>query len=156
MRALTPLGKAQWALLAALALSVAIGVGWAADTVTNATPSESTTRATLSTREATAGPVQIKVTPVRLDRSGAAFTVVLDNHEVDLTMDLARGASLTVGSRAWGPATWSGDGPSGHHREGTLTFPTGGAAAGEVALTLAGFAGPVQLQWTLPEGGARS
>lgn len=156
MRALTSLGKAQLALLAALVLSVAIGVGLAADTVTSSTPSASTGRATLPAREVTAGPVQIKITPVRLDSSGAAFTVVLDNHEVDLTMDLAQGASLTVGSRTWGPATWSGDGPSGHHREGTLTFPTGGAAAGEVALTLAGFPGPVQLQWTLPEGGARS
>ena len=156
MRALTSLGKAQLALLAALVLSIAIGVGLAADTVTSSTPSASTSRATLPAREVTAGPVQIEITPVRLDSSGAAFSVVLDNHEVDLTMDLAQGASLTVGSRAWGPATWSGDGPSGHHREGTLTVPTGGAAAGEVALTLVGFAGPVQLQWTLPEGGARS
>jgi hypothetical protein len=100
--------------------------------------------------------VQIKVTPLRLDPTGAAFKVVLDNHEIDLTMNLAQGASLTVGSLPWSPASWSGDGPGGHHREGTLTFPTGGAAAGQVVLTLAGFPRPVQLQWTLPEGGARS
>ena len=156
MRALTSLGRAQVALLAALALSVAVGVGLVAEKATDSTPSASASRSPLAVRQTTAGPVQIKVTPERLDRSGAAFKVTLDNHEIDLTMNLARGASLTVGSVPWGPSAWSGDGPSGHHREGPLTFPTGGAAAGQVVLTLAGFPGPVQLQWTLPEGGARS
>ena len=156
MRALNSLGKAQWALLAALVLSAAVGVGLAADTTTPSTPGTSGGRTALSAREATAGPVEIKVTPVRVDATGAAFTVVLDNHDIELTMNLADGASLTVGSRPWAPATWSGDGPSGHHREGTLTFPARGAASGQVVLTLAGFPGPVELQWTRPEGGARS
>ena len=157
MGALSSRSKTQLALLATLALSIAIAVGVAADKATH--PSQggaSTSTPRLATREATAGPVQIKIVPVRLDGTGAAFKVVLDNHEIDLTMNLARGASLTVGSLAWGPATWSGDGPTGHHREGTLTFPTGGAAAGQVVLTLSGFPSPVQLQWTLSEGGARS
>lgn len=156
MRALTSRGKAQLAMLAALVLSAAIGVGLAADTVTSSTPSVSASGTTLPARDTTAGPVQIKITPVRLDPSGAAFIVVLDNHDIELTMDLATGGSLTVGSRAWGPATWSGDGPGGHHREGTLTFPAGGVAAGPVVLTLTGFPTPVELQWALPEGGARS
>ena len=156
MRALNSLGKARWALLAALVLSVGIGVGLAADTAPTSTPGTSGGRTALAAREAIAGPVQIKVTPVRIDATGAGFTVVLDNHDVELTMNLAEGTALTVGSRPWGPATWSGDGPGGHHREGTLTFPAAGAPAGQVVLTLAGFPGPVELQWTLPEGGARS
>lgn len=158
MRSLSSRRKVQLALLASLALSVAIAVGVAVDKATQPSPgaSTSTSTARLATREATAGPVEIEITPVRLDSTSAAFKVVLDNHETDLTMNLAKGSSLTVGSLAWGPATWSGDGPSGHHREGTLTFPTGGAAAGQVVLTLSGFPSPVQLQWTLPEGGARS
>ena len=156
MRALTALSKAQLALLVALVLTAAIGIGLAAERTSGSSPSTSTVRTTLTARETTAGPVQIKITPLRLDTTGAAFKVALDNHEIDLTMNLATGASLTVGSLPWSPASWSGDGPSGHHREGTLTFPTGGAAAGQVVLTLAGLPSPVQLQWTLPEGGARS
>lgn len=156
MRALTSLGRAQWALIAALVLSAGIGVGVASDYGTGPTTDPSAGRATLSSRATTAGPVQIEITPERLDATSAAFAVVLDNHEIDLTMNLAQGASLTVGARTWGPATWTGDGPSGHHREGTLTFPTGGPVAGQVVLTLAGFPDPVRLQWTLPEGGVRS
>jgi hypothetical protein len=156
MRALTSLSKAQLALLVALVLTAAVGIGLAADRTSGSSSSTGTVRTTLTVRKATAGPVQIKVTPLRLDTTGAAFKVALDNHEIELTMNLARGASLTVGSLPWTPASWSGDGPGGHHREGTLTFASGGAAAGEVVLTLAGFPSPVQLQWTLSEGGARS
>ena len=156
MRALSSFGKVQLAGIAALVLSVAVGVGLAADKATQSSSSTSASRSTLSARDTAAGPVQIKISPVRLDTTGATFKVALDNHEIDLTMNLAQGASLTVGSLPWGPASWSGDGPGGHHREGTLTFPPGGAAAGRVVLTLAGFPSPVQLQWTLPEGGARS
>lgn len=155
MRALTSRGKVQLALLAALALMIAVAVGLAADRITRSTPSPSAETA-LATRAATAGPVQIEITPLRVDPSGAAFKVVLDNHEIDLTMNLAKGASLTVGARPWGPATWSGDGPTGHHREGTLRFPAAGAAAGQVVLSLAGFPDAVQLEWALPQGGTRS
>lgn len=156
MRSLSSRRKVQLALFASLALSVAIAVGVAADKALQPSPGASSSTPRLETREASAGPVEITITPVRLDGTSAAFKVVLDNHETDLTMNLAGGASLTVGSLAWGPATWSGDGPSGHHREGTLTFPAGGAASGQVVLTLAGFLSPVELQWTLSEGGARS
>lgn len=156
MRALSSFSRAQVGLLASLTLSVAIAVGITADTTTQPSRGASASTTGLVTRETTAGPVEIKITPVRLDRASAAFKVVFDNHETDLTMNPAQGAALTVGSLPWGPATWSGDGPGGHHREGTLTFPTGGDAAGQVVLTLTGLASPVQLQWALPEGGARS
>lgn len=150
MRSLSSRRKVQLAVLAALVLSVAAAGVVAAGKATRPSPDVSASQTRLVTRDATAGPVQVKATPVRLDSTGAAFSVVLDNHELELTMNLAKGASLTVGSSPWGPATWSGDGPGGHHREGTLTFPAGGAATGQVVLTLAGFPSPVQLQWSAP------
>lgn len=153
MRPLTSRGKVMLALVAALVLTLAIGLGFAADFGTASSPAAKQTA--LAAQKTTAGPVQIKVTPIRLDPTGAVFKVVLDNHEVNLTMNLAQGAALTVGATVWQPASWSGDGPSGHHREGTLSFPAGGSATGQVVLTLAGLPGPVQLQWTLPAGGAR-
>lgn len=153
MRALSTRRKVEFALIASLALSVAVGIGFGADLARQ--PAKKVT-AGLSVRETTAGPVQIKITPVRIDATGAAFKVALDNHEIDLTMDLAKGASLTVGPPSWAPARWSGDGPSGHHREGTLTFPPGGMADGQAVLTLTGFPAPVRLEWTLPSIGGSS
>ena len=156
MRPLSSRRKVQLALLAAVALSAAIAVGVAGDKVTPPSQNAPTGGADLARREATAGSVQLVVTPVRVEATGAEFTVVLDNHEIELTMDLARGAALTVGATTWTPARWSGDGPSGHHREGTLRFSAAGPATGSVVLTLAGFPAPVRLEWTLPPGGASS
>lgn len=158
MRGLTSVSRAQPPLLVALVLAAAVGVGVAVavDRDTGSGPGASPGRTTLPVRVTTAGPVRIKVTPVRLGATGAAFEVTLDNHQDDLMMDIARGASLTVGQLPWSPASWSGDGPGGHHREGTLTFPASSAATGRVLLRLVGFPDPVQLGWTLPEGGARS
>lgn len=156
MRALSSRRRIQIALLASLALSAAIAVGLTADKSTPSRQNAPTSAADLAKREATAGPVQVEVTPVRVDTTGAEFTVTLDNHEIELTMDLARGAALTVGATTWTPARWSGDGPSGHHREGTLRFPAAGPAIGPVVLTLAGLPAPVRLEWTLSAGGASS
>ncbi len=156
MRALSSRRKVHLALVSSLALSATIAVGVAADKTRHPSPRSSASVAALVTREATAGPVQVKVTPVRVDAAGAEFKVALDNHEIDLTMNLAQGGSLTVGSTPWGSATWSGDGPSGHHREGTLRFPATGPATGRVVLTLAGLPAPVRLEWTLPSGGSSS
>lgn len=156
MRALSSRRNVQLALVASLALSAAIAVGVAADKATHPSPRAGASTAALSTRQATAGPVQVTVTPVRVDTAGAEFKVTLDNHQIELTMDLARGAALTVGSTTWTPARWSGDGASGHHREGTLRFPATGPATGQVALTLAGLPAPVRLEWTLPPGGGSS
>ena len=156
MRALTGIGKPQLALGVALALSLAIGLGLAADWTDDRSADSTTGGPMFAARQATAGPVQVKVTPLRLDDAGARFNVVLDNHEIDLTMDLAGAALLTVGSARWGPAAWSGDGPGGHHREGTLSFGSRGPAAGDAVLTLGGLSSPVRLTWQLPEGGTRS
>lgn len=106
----------------------------------------------LSTRTATAGPVEVRVTPRAIDAAGARFSVELDNHEIDLTGDYAAASTLTVGGKRWSSARWSGAGPGGHHRSGTLTFTSGGPAAGPVELRLGGLPSPVTLRWTLPTG----
>lgn len=142
----TPRRQAQLAVLVALALSAAIGIGIASDFGGHSKGASATSG--YNTKTVTAGPVTVKVRPVRVDRNGAEFDIKLDNHEVDLSMDLAKGARLSVGGTSWAPASWRGDGPSGHHREGRLTFPAAGAPTGPVALDLNGFPSPVHLQWT--------
>lgn len=49
------------------------------------------------------------------------FEVVMDTHTGALNDDLARSAVL-VTPEGEVPASWSGDGPGGHHRKGLLTF----------------------------------
>ena len=154
MRGLRWSGRARLLLLAGLATAlVAVGSLAAWDVTGSDGPAAA---GALPSRSAKAGPVEVTVTPTRVDSTGATFEVVLDNHEVDLTMDLAGGATLTVGSTAWGAASWSGDGPGGHHRKGTLSFPASGLRGDRLVLTLSGLPEPVELQWAMPEGAADS
>lgn len=103
----------------------------------------------LETTTVEAGAVTVKIDPVRLDASGAEFKVSFDTHSVELSLDVARSSTLTVGAGQWSGASWSGDGPSGHHREGTLRFASGGPAQGDVVLTIGGLPAPVTATWTL-------
>ena len=103
----------------------------------------------LPARTVTAGAVTVKVTPARLDASGAEFAVSFDTHSVELDLDVARSARLEVDGVAWSPPAWSGDGPSGHHRQGTLRFPAGGPAAGTARLVISGLPAPAEASWDL-------
>ncbi len=103
----------------------------------------------LPSRSVTAGEIDLSIEPVRIDAEGAVFRVAVNTHAVELDMDLAGSAALEVDGAPWGPARWTGDGPGGHHREGTLTFPAAGAARGTAVLTLDGFPGPVEASWDL-------
>jgi hypothetical protein len=70
------------------------------------------------------GQVTVKATWPR-PAAGLVFTIVMDTHAVDLDgYDLAQLAVLRVdGGPDLAPVGW--DAPAGgHHREGTLTFPT--------------------------------
>ena len=100
-------------------------------------------------REVEAGEVTVKVRPVRIDDQGAEFRVVFDTHSVDLGIDVAANARLTVGGSPWTAPSWSGAAPGGHHREGTLRFLSGGPAAGEVELRLSGLPAPVTATWAI-------
>lgn len=108
--------------------------------------------ARLEARTIEAGEVTVEIEPRRLDDRGAVFGVAFDTHSVELDLDVAANATLTVDGSAWPGAAWEGDSPDGHHREGTLRFNAGGAAAGRAALTLTGLSAPVEATWTLPEG----
>lgn len=103
----------------------------------------------LATKTAEAGAVTVKIDPVRIDAAGAEFKVAFDTHSVDLDFDVARNATLTVADTPWTGATWSGDGPSGHHRAGTVRFAAAGPAQGAAVLNLGGLPGPVTATWTL-------
>ena len=104
-----------------------------------------------ATRTVAAGEVTVKITPARIDRSGAAFEVVFDTHSVDLDLDVAERARLVVGGTPWGAARWAGAPPGGHHREGTLRFDATGEPTGSAALTIDGLAEPIEATWPLSD-----
>ena len=143
--------RGKLAALAALgvALAVIAGCGAARTSTASQPASGNPNTAALATRTATAGPVAVSVTPKRVDATGAVFAVELDNHSIDLDGDYATTSTLTVNGTAWTPARWSGDGPTGHHRSGTLTFTAVGAPAGVAELRLGGLPKPVTVRWTL-------
>lgn len=116
------------------------------------TPAASGGKPSFATRTASAGPVEVSVTPRAVSAGGARFAVELDNHEVDLTGDYAGTSSLTIDGKRWANARWSGDGPGGHHRSGTLSFDAAGPASGPMELQLGGLPTSVTLRWSVPAG----
>lgn len=105
---------------------------------------------TFETRTEDAGEVTVEATLVQLGDTGAVAEVVFDTHAVELDLDVAAGATLTVGGVAWPTGGWDGDGPGGHHREGELRFSAAGQAEGDAVLTLAGLSEPLTFRWPLP------
>jgi hypothetical protein len=128
-------------------LGVAIVALWFTAAACSGGDTSKPTAVGLSTKKLTAGSIEVTVTPRQLDAQGARFDVALDTHSGDLGIDLARSATLEVGGRQWPPARWSGDGPGGHHRSGTLEFPPGGSASGPVRLIISGLPSPVSAEW---------
>lgn len=126
--------------LGALALLAACGQGSAGNA--SAGPG-------LTARNVSAGGVEVTITPVRIDSTGAVFEVAFDTHSGDLALDIARASELQVDGTAWGEASWSGDSPGGHHRKGELRFRASGPAQGDVRLRIRGLPGSVEATWTL-------
>ena len=110
-----------------------------------------TNAAALPSRTVTAGAVTVKVDPHHIDNAGAEFKVSFDTHSVDLGFDIPRAARLTVNGNSWAVGAWSGDGPGGHHRAGTLRFTSAGPATGEATLQISGLPKPVTAEWTLTD-----
>lgn len=104
---------------------------------------------TLGSRTQKAGEVTVEANLRQVDETGAAATVAFDTHAVELDLDVAAGATLTVGGTTWPTKAWDGDGPGGHHREGELRFATGGSLGGEAVLTITGLSEPVTFRWQL-------
>ena len=107
--------------------------------------------AAFPTRTSTAGAITVKIQPRRVDSSGAEFAVSFDTHSVDLGLDVAANAHLTVGRNQWTTPVWSGDGPGGHHRAGTVGFTSAGPPAGAMTLHLSGLASQLSTSWRAPE-----
>lgn len=121
------------ALLAAVAALAVLGACSAAQTpattqpagvLTTPQPTANESQDQDLTREDSQGAVTVKVTPLNLKAPSATldFAVVLDTHSVDLSMDLAELAVLRVDTGVEvDAAAWPIG--SGHHYEGTLSFP---------------------------------
>lgn len=145
-------GRARWAR--GLTWAIAVGAGlavviaavllWRSNSSAAPAPGPG-----LATQVVQAGEIEVTVTPT--SGSGkAGFAVVLDTHSVELGMDLAAGAALTVDGRDAGTASWQGQGPGGHHREGTLTFPADVSDGSILVLRLDGLGEPVEVTWPAP------
>lgn len=137
-----------WAA-AALALAAVLLSACASRGAAPAGGSATPTGSQLAPRTVTAGAVEVAITPVRIDASGAVLGVKFDTHAVELGMDLPSAAHLSVGGKPWPRGSWQGPGPGGHHREGTLSFDAAGPATGQATLTIEGLPAPVEVSWTL-------
>jgi hypothetical protein len=128
MRYKTVVSRHRLILVAfAILLSLVLSACGRAETDASASASNaSNSTGSLQTQTSEGGEVTVKVTWQGLS-AGPMFTVVMDTHAVDLDVyDLRELAVLrTDRGREVQPAGW--DAPKGgHHREGTLTFPTTG------------------------------
>jgi len=108
---------------------------------------EPATASVLPERSVKVAQVTVAAVPERLDAAGAVLRLKLDTHTTPLDMDLPGAARLSVGGRDWPAQTWEGDGPGGHHREGTLRFRAEGPATGPVRLVVDGLGQPAELTW---------
>lgn len=130
--------------LAAVAGAISLAVARGGDNDPNTAPA----RSGLETLTVTAGEVDVSIEPRQLDDEVAVFTISLDTHSVELDADLTL-ATLQVGTSTWPGEGWTGDGPSGHHREGQLRFRAASTATGTATLTIPGLPEPVEASWQL-------
>lgn len=139
------------AALAGLLVALA-GCGTSTSPATDATAASSPDRTVeVKVGEVKVGEVKVGLNLRRLDADGAVFEIVFDTHSVELDQDLARDARLVVGDTTWPYAAWTGDGASGHHREGELRFTAAGPVVGTITLTIGGLPGPVTATWEAEE-----
>ncbi len=102
-------------------------------------PMPALAQAALAQQTSTERGVTIKVTPKSPGaREGRwEFSIVLDTHSADLRDDLMQSASLITGDgRSFRPASWTGAGPGGHHRQGLLAFEVSAPAPAALELRI--------------------
>lgn len=139
------IGFGMAAVVVAGAVALAVGRG------DGGSPAEGPPgRSAFETRSEEAGEVAVEATLVQLGDAGAVAEVVFDTHSVELDLDVAAGATLTVGGVAWPTGGWDGDGPGGHHREGELRFSAAGPAEDDAVLVIEGLSEPLTFRWPLP------
>jgi len=96
-----------------------------------------------------AGGVEVVIQPDSVSEAGATFTISLNTHSVELSMDPAAIARLEVGGIEWPVDSWDGDPAGGHHRSGILSFSAAGAVEGKITIELEGFPAPISFTWQL-------
>jgi hypothetical protein len=139
--------------LISLTLTAAVVAGAVAFVATrdgDDSASSASAGSSLATRTQDAGEVTVKATLRQLDGAGAVAHLVFDTHAVELDLDVAAGATLTVDGAAWPTSGWEGDGPGGHHREGELRFEAAGPAGGDAVLSIDGLSEPLTFRWPAP------
>lgn len=145
MNKITIFSRRTLAIVAVIALVALATITWWLSR-----PDDTTAASGLPGRTVQAGEVEVSLTPLTLDASGAAFQVTLDTHSVTLDLDMASAAQLRVNDRAAEGASWAGQGPGGHHREGTLRFTTPVPAGADVELRITGLPADTTASWTAP------
>lgn len=95
--------------------------------------------------------VDVVIQPDSISDAGAAFTVTLNTHSVELSMDPAAVARLRIGGVEWPVVSWVGDPAGGHHRSGILTFTAAGPVEGSATIEFDGFPGSVTATWQLED-----
>ena len=133
-------------LLVALTALLAIGLGW----WTLQPRANTATPLGVEAQTVQAGAVEVRMTPLTMDRSGASFDLVLDTHTVPLDLDLTGAAQLRINGDPAGAPAWDGPGPGGHHREGTLRFTAPIPPGATVELRITGLPQDAAATWTAP------
>jgi hypothetical protein len=132
------------------AAAVAGAVAFVATRDGDDSASSASAGASFATRTEDAGEVTVEATLRQLDGAGAIAQLVFDTHAMELDLDVAAGATLTVDGAAWPTSGWEGDGPGGHHREGELRFEAAGPAEGDAVLSIDGLSEPLTFRWPAP------
>lgn len=117
-------------------------------TCSNSSSSDSAS-AVLPAQTIQAGDVEVVITPTQFDENGATFSISLDTHSGDLSLDLTNSSVLDVGGTEWAFESWTGDGPDGHHRSGEIRFSAQGPANGTASLKITGLPETVTATWEL-------
>lgn len=103
----------------------------------------------LPTRTIEVNGITVETSPRRVDDRGAVISITLDTHSGDLGVDLRKRSTLTVDGTPWPVVAYGGDGPGGHHREGTLRFRSRGPATGSMRLVIKGLGDTAKFSWRL-------
>jgi len=106
--------------------------------------------AVFAPQENSGGEVDVKVTPLVLKAGEKPqFEIEFNTHSVELDFDISQIASLTdEDGNSDTSSTWEGSPPGGHHREGTLTFPTPLIQTKSVNLTIRDISGVSKREFT--------
>jgi hypothetical protein len=134
------------AVIAVIALAVITAAAWWLSRPGDTAASSSG----LPAQSVQADAVEVTMTPLALDDSGAVFDIEFDTHSVELDLDVPASAQLQINGSIAAGASWDGQGPGGHHREGTLRFLTPVPTGADVELRISGLPTTAIGSWTAP------